>query len=145
MIIWDKISIYGVYRVLVRAGEVKPRKHRQRKKPVYYQMNYPGQRVQVDAKYMPKIKLGNRPELYQEYQYTAIDDCTKLRFLWVYQELCPANSVDFARRVLEFFPFPIEEVQTDHGTEFTYIFMSWVKKPHPFEDSLLQYFTQNTE
>jgi transposase InsO family protein len=44
--------------------------------------------------------------------------------------------VDFAHRVLEFFPFPIEEVQTDHGTEFTYIFMPWVKKPHPFEEFL---------
>jgi len=44
--------------------------------------------------------------------------------------------VDFARRVLEFFPFPLEEVQTDHGTEFTYIFMPRVKKPHPFEEFL---------
>ena len=37
-----KLSVYGVYRVLVRAGEIKPRKRRPRKKPVYYQMNYPG-------------------------------------------------------------------------------------------------------
>ena len=131
-----KISVYGVYRVLVRAEEIKPSKHRPRRKPVYYHMDYPGQRVQIDAKYMPKISLRNRPEPYKEYQHTAIDDCTRLRFVWVYQELCPANSVDFTRRMLEFFPFPIEEVQTDHGTEFTYIFMPWVNKPHPFEVSL---------
>ena len=131
-----KISVYGVYRVLVRTGEIKPRKHRPRKKPVYYQMLYPGQRVQVDVKYMPKIRLRDRPEVYQEYQYTAIDDCTRLRFIWVYQELCPANSVDFAQRMLAFLPFPIEEVQTDHGTEFTYIFMPWVKRTHPFEEFL---------
>ena len=62
------LSVYGVYRVLVRAGLVKPRKHRPRKKPVYYQMNYPGQRVQVDAKYMPKVSLRDRPESYKEYQ-----------------------------------------------------------------------------
>ena len=66
-----KLSVYGVYKVLVRAGEIKPRKHRPRKKPVYYQMNYPGQRVQVDVKYMPKIRLEGRPDPYQEYQYTA--------------------------------------------------------------------------
>jgi len=130
------LSVYGIYRVLVRAGLIKPRKHRPRKKPVYYQMLYPGQRVKVDTKYMPKIRLWNRPEPYKEYQYTAIDDCTRLRFVWVYQELCPANSVDFAQRMLKFFPFPIEEVQTDHGTEFTYIFVPWVKKPHPFEEFL---------
>lgn len=131
-----KLSVYGIYRVLVRAGEIRPRKHRPRKKPVYYQMNYPGQRVQVDVKYMPKIRLKDRPEAYQEYQYTAIDDCTRLRFLWVYGELCPASSVDFVKRMLAFFPFPVEEVQTDHGTEFTYIFMPWVNKPHPLETFL---------
>jgi transposase InsO family protein len=131
-----KLSVYGVYRVLVRAGEIQPRKHRPHKKPVYYQMRYPGQRIQVDVKYMPKIKLGSQPELYQEYQYTAIDDCTRLRFVETYEELCPANSVDFAQAMTAFFPFPIEEVQTDHGTEFTYIFMPWVQKPHPFEEFL---------
>ena len=130
------LSVYGVYRVLVRAGEIKPRKARPRKKPVYYQMDYPGQRVQVDVKYMPKIRLSDRAEIYQEYQYTAIDDCTRLRFIKTYEELCPANSVDFGRRMLEFFPFPIEEVQTDHGTEFTYIFMPHVQKPHPFDEFL---------
>jgi len=42
-------SVYGIYRVLVRAGEIKPGKHHPRKKPVYYHMDYPGQRVQIDA------------------------------------------------------------------------------------------------
>jgi len=130
------LSVYGVYRVLVRAGEIKPRKTRPKKKPVYYQLDYPGQRVQVDVKHMPKMRLKGQPEPYREYQYTAIDDCTRLRLVGVYQELCPASSVDFARRMLEFFPFPIEEVQTDHGAEFTYIFMPWVNKPHPFEEFL---------
>jgi len=78
----------------------------------------------------------SHPEGYQEYQYTAIDDCTRLRLAKTYEELCPANSVDFAQRILEVFPFPIEEVQTDHGMEFTYIFMPHVKKPHPFEEFL---------
>jgi len=76
-----RLSVYGVYRVLVRARLVKPRKHRPRKKPVYYQMNYPGQRLQVDVKYMPKMALGDRPEPYKEYQYTAIDNYTRLCFI----------------------------------------------------------------
>jgi len=85
---------------------------------------------------MPKIRLSDRPEIYQEYQYTAIDDCTRLRFIQTYEELCPANSVDFAQAMIAFFSFPIEEVQTDHGTEFTYIFMPHVQKPHPFDEFL---------
>jgi hypothetical protein len=99
-------------------------------------MSYPGQRVQVDVKYMPKRRLRNRPEPFQVYRYTAIDDCTRLRFVETYEELCPANSVDFGRRMLASFPFPVEEVQTDHGMEFTYIFMPWVQKPHPFNEFL---------
>lgn len=73
-------------------------------------MNYPRQRVQVDAKYMPLIFNSSHPEGYQEYQYPAINDCIKLYLIKTYEELCPANSVDFARRMLEFFPFPIEEI-----------------------------------
>jgi hypothetical protein len=30
-----RTSVYGIYRVLVRAGEIEPRKIRPRKKPVY--------------------------------------------------------------------------------------------------------------
>ena len=51
--------------------------------------------------------------------------------------------MDFAHRMLGFFPFPIEEVQTDHGTEFTYIFMPHVQKPHPFEEFLFLDFYNN--
>jgi len=38
--------------------------------------------------------------------------------------------------MLAFFPFPVGKIQTDHGIEFTYTFMPWVKKPHPFEELL---------
>ena len=36
------------------------------------------------------------------------------------------------------FPFPIQEVQTDRGTEFRYVFMSHVLKRHPFELALAE-------
>jgi transposase InsO family protein len=127
------ISPFGVYKVLLRAGEIKPRHRRPRKKPVYYSLARPGERVQVDVKYLPKLKIGRFPEGYQEYQYTAIDDCTRLRFTGIYQEVTPQNSVDFMKRALSFFPFPIQEVQTDHGVEFTYIFFPHVQKSHPFD------------
>lgn len=61
-----KLSIYGIYRVLVRAGGIRPRKHRPRKKAIYYHMDYPGQRVQIHAKYMPKISLRGCSEPYKE-------------------------------------------------------------------------------
>ena len=130
------ISVYGIYRVLQRAGLVKKRRSRPRKKPQSYAMLYPGQRVQVDVKYLPPLRLRNRPEPLQEYLYTAIDDCTRLQVAWVSSELTPQASVQFLHRILRTFPFPIQEIQTDHGVEFTYVFFPHVQKPHPFEEAL---------
>lgn len=130
------VSVYGVYRVLQRAGMVKKRRSRPRKKPQSYAMAVPGQRVQMDVQYLPKMALKDRPELLQQYLYTAIDDCTRLQVLWVSSELTPRASSQFLLRVLRTFPFPVQEVQTDHGTEFTYIFLPDVQKPHPFDEAL---------
>ena len=130
------ISVYGVYRVLQRAGMVKKRRSRPRKKPQSYAMAVPGQRVQIDVQYLPKMPLRDRPEPLKQYLYVAIDDCTRLQVLWVSSELTPQASAQFLRRVKRTFPFPLQEVQTDHGTEFTYVFFPHVQKPHPFEEAL---------
>lgn len=130
------ISVFGTYRVLQRAGLVKKHRSRPRKKPQSYAMAIPGQRVQVDVKYLPLMKLRSRPEPLQQYLYTAIDDCTRLQVAWVSSELTPQASVQFLERIVHTYPFPIQEVQTDHGSEFTYVFFPHVQKPHPFEEAL---------
>ncbi len=86
------ISVFGVYRVLQRAGLVKRRRSRPRKKPQSYAMAVPGQRVQVDVKYLPLLWLKNRPEPLQQYLYNAIDDCTRLQVAWVNSELTPQSQ-----------------------------------------------------
>ena len=131
-----RLSVFGAYRVLQRAGLVKKRRSRPRKKPQSYAMLIPGQRIQLDVKYLPHLRLRNRPEPLKQYLYSAIDDCTRLKTAWVSSELTPQASVLFLYRLLRTFPFPIEEVQTDHGTEFTYVFFPHVQKPHPFEEAL---------
>ncbi len=133
------ISVYGVYRVLQRAGMVQKRRSRPRKRPQNYAMAIPGQRVQIDVQYLPKMTLRDRPEPLKQYLYCAIDDCTRLQVLWVSSELTPQASKLFLLRVLKAFPFPIQEVQTDHGTEFTYIFFPHVQEPHPFEMALAEH------
>ena len=130
------ISVYGVYCVLQRAGMVQKRRSRPRKKPQSYAMAVPGQRVQVDVKYLPVLRLKDRPEPLKQYLYNAIDDCTRLQVAWVSSEITPRASVQFLHRLLQAFPFPVQEVQTDHGTEFTYVFFPHVQKPHPFEQAL---------
>ena len=130
------ISVFGVYRVLQREGMVKKRRSRPRKKLQSYAMALPGQRVQVDVKYLPPLRLKDRPESLKQYLYNAIDDCTRLQVAWVSSEITPAASVQFLHRMLRRFPFPIQEVQSDHGSEFTYVFFPHVQKPHPFEEAL---------
>lgn len=132
------ISVYGVYRVLQRAGLVRKRRSRPRKRPQSYAMALPGQRVQVDVKYLPLLRMKGRPEPLRQYLYNAIDDCTRLQAAYVSSELTPKASVHFLHMLSRVFPFPIQEVQTDHGTEFTYVFFPNVHKPHPFDQTLAE-------
>ena len=69
------------------------------------------------------------------YQWTAIDECTRWRFVYGFEEHTPENSVKFLKMLIESFPFEIMTVQTDNGTEFTYKFIS-DEVPCPFETEL---------
>ncbi|MBQ3409455.1 MAG: transposase family protein [Clostridia bacterium] len=84
-------------------------------------MTYPGQRVQVDVKYVPMKcmtkELKEQGERY--YQYTAIDEYTRLRVLWFAKEHSTYESSKFVEVILKKFPFKVEEIQTDNGFEFT--------------------------
>ena len=51
--------------------------------------------------------------------FTAIDDCTRLRVLGLYDAKTAKNSIAFLEeRLLKEFPFPIQRIQTDRGCEF---------------------------
>ena len=52
------------------------------------------------------------------YQYTAIDDATRIRALKVYRRHTQANAIDFIDYVVEKFPFRINTIRTDRGHEF---------------------------
>ena len=60
-------------------------------------MTYPGERVQVDVKVVPRKCIAN-PEL-RLFQYTAIDEFTRLRFLAAYPEQSTYSSAVFLRRL----------------------------------------------
>ena len=58
------------------------------------------------------------------YQWTAIDECTRMRFIYGFEEHTPENSVKFLRMLIKVFPFKIQTIQTDNRTEFTYKYIS---------------------
>ncbi|MDU2195121.1 MAG: IS481 family transposase, partial [Clostridiales bacterium] len=74
------------------------------KKPVYKpkpyeQMTYPGQRVPVDVKVVPRRCIADQ-EL-RLFQYTAIDEFTRLRFLGAYPEQSTYSSADFLKKLVK--------------------------------------------
>ena len=116
-------SISGLYRVLVRSGEmaVKPPNPKYIPKP-YEQMQYPGQRVQIDVKFVPAACIANKVNGEKYYQYTAIDEYSRYRYLEAFQENSTYSSAQFAIHVIEHFAkmgITVQCIQTDNGFEFT--------------------------
>ena len=80
-----------------------------------YEKPLPGHQVQIDVKFIDPI-AGARAKKY--YQYTAIDDCTRLRVLRIYPRNNQVTAIQFLDHVLEKLPFQVEQIQTDNGAEF---------------------------
>ena len=91
----------------------------------YEKMDYPGQRVQIDVKFVPKACLVGeaRTDAAENggyyYQYTFIDEYSRFRYLEAFKDHTSYSSAEFIRHCVEKFPYAIECVQTDNGTEFT--------------------------
>jgi transposase InsO family protein len=81
-----------------------------------YAKTVPGHRIQVDVKVLSMRELGRKTG--KRFQYTAVDDATRIRALKIYTRHTQANAVDFVDHVVERFPFRIHTIQTDRGHEF---------------------------
>ena len=83
-------------------------------------MYYPGQRVQVDVKVVPATCIIPNPDGLKEryFQYTAIDEYSRFRFVAAFKEQSTYSSVQFLDMLVKAFPFKIECIQTDNGLEF---------------------------
>ena len=126
--LWHRLKKRGytrrpesLYRVMKRLGLLPEKKEKKKRivKP-YEQMTHPGERVQIDVRVVPRRCIAD-PEL-KLYQYTAIDEFTRLRFLYGYEEQSAYSSADFVDRCVKWFKrhgITIECVQTDNGFEFT--------------------------
>ena len=97
--------------------EQKPKRvKKQRKNKPYQRADYPGQKVQVDVKYVPRECVTDGKKYYQ---YTAVDECSRWTYRYMYDELSTYSSVQFLHRLVKECPFQIKRIQTDNGIEFT--------------------------
>jgi transposase InsO family protein len=113
-------SISALYHLLRRLGIIPPPKKRKRRKSLPYEpILVPGERFQVDVKYVPNKCITGDISGRKLYQFTAIDECTRWRYLGVYDEISTYNSTRFVKELINVFPFEIQCIQTDNGSEFT--------------------------
>ena len=130
VVLWVKLhkrgytrSITSLYRVMQRMGIYKKtvsKKKTYEPKP-YQQMTHPGERIQIDVKYVPRKCMSKELIELEEkyYQYTAIDEYTRQRVLWASKEHSTYASTQFTEIVVKKFKYKIECIQTDNGFEFT--------------------------
>ena len=114
-----------------------------KKNKPYEEMNRPGERVQIDVKYVPKECLS--PEFVEKYgntdlfQYTAIDEKSRYRILCGYREHNTYSSSLFLCQVVSGFKalsIEVECVQINNGAEFTKQFSAKDKNNHSmFEET----------
>ena len=130
-------SITGLYRVLQKTGQltVKPPNPKYIPKP-YEKMFYPEQRVQIDVKVVPTSCIVGDAKGEKFYQYTAIDEYSRFRYLEAFKEQSTYSSAIFLEHLVKAFKFPIECVQTDNGMEFTKKLSVGKQTPTMFERAL---------
>lgn len=113
-----QISESSVYRTLKR-NDMPPlerSKTRAAMATKRYEKSTPGHHVQIDVKFL--IFYDEKGNKTKRFQYTAIDDCTRIRALKVYEKHNQQSSIKFLNYVVEKFPFRIKVIQTDNGHEF---------------------------
>lgn len=120
-------TIQGLYQVLQRLGiyEKAPKKKKKSEPTEWVTGEYPGEKVQVDVKYVPKECMSRELQEKGEkfYQYTGIDEYTRIRYTWFTNEHSTYMSSEFAKRMIKYYKkeygIEIKTIQTDNGFEFT--------------------------
>lgn len=113
----------SLFRFLRKQGHF-PKKVR--KKPKYKPQPYDtpeklGEKWQMDVKYVPKeCKSSNLLDEERFYQYTVIDEASRERFIYHYDECSSYTTCDFIKRALLYFGYQPNSIQTDNGFEFTH-------------------------
>ena len=79
---------------------------------------YPGDKVQVDIKYVPRECLVFDTQDKKYYQITAIDEYSRKRVLEIVDEKSVTNTTRFVKKLEKTMGLEINTIQTDNGPEF---------------------------
>lgn len=70
-----------------------------------------GSLIQIDTKYFSI--LGDK-----YYIFSAIDCKSRFGYIYAYATISSKSAQDFLKRVKDYFPFPIQAINTDNGSEY---------------------------
>lgn len=113
----------SLFRFLRKNGYFKDKKKHAKYKPKPYDTPTSiGEKFQLDVKFVPnECKSSLLPLDKRFYQYTIIDEATRERFIYPYDEQNAMNTCDFVIRAINYFGYKPKIIQTDNGQEFTYL------------------------
>ena len=114
IVLWIKLreigyarTVQGLYHVLQRLGIYKkaPSKKKENEPCKYVTERYLGEKVQVDVKYVSKKCMSPELQKMREryYQYTGIDEYTRIRDIWYTNEHSTYMSSEFIKRMVKYF------------------------------------------
>lgn len=135
------LSASTVGRILKKKGMIDERKVNKKRKAARRRL-----RRQKAEKYLKELSPGSL--LYIDtkhltfpgktfYQFTAIDSKTRIKFLRIFSSASSTNGKRFLEDMRQFMPFPVNNIQTDNGSEFLQHFhqeLQRLKITHYFSD-----------
>lgn len=111
-------SLSSVYRVLKRCGALVLKPRKPRPKWIRYAKAVPGERAQMDLKYLPQGR----------FQLTLIDDCSRSLAACIIEKRTMAAVCAALPALLKQLPFSLRCIQTDNGSEFGQTLNQWLKR-----------------
>lgn len=123
----------SLYRVFVRLGFRKKAESTKKKSKHTGKYETPttlGEKWQMDVKYVPNVCYAGK-DGKKFYQYTMLEEASRKRFIYAYEENSSYSTVDFVERAIIFFGYAPKEIQTDNGSEFTHF--TRTKRVHPLD------------
>lgn len=109
----DLIPAYTPMRLQARTGRLHEKKWTRTMKIRRPKQNKRGIEIDTVIRFVKGTK---------RYIYTAIDIERKFAFGGAYTNHSSQSAADFLDKLIEVAPFPIEEIQTDNGSEFAHLF-----------------------
>jgi transposase InsO family protein len=107
-------SLSSVYRILARAGALVRKPRKRRPNWIRYARMIPGERAQMDLKYLPNDR----------YMVTLVDDCSRYLAAAVLEARTCGAVCQALPGLLAQLPFSLRCIQTDNGPEFASAFTS---------------------